>query len=830
MNKKINFLKQKNNSLKMTYKKIILSKNIFLIILYIIKLTCQEPTISGQNFHRKTDFSFIPAQISLSDYFILGNCQSITNKCSIVPNYPRSRAFHSSVIYSTYSQEEANEMCPDNFCGPFCNYTDDSCESKYTYQGYPLPDITLGNYNFKGPNDTNCPNQCCDDSCEFCYRYINNAGVETFPNEEIMLVFGGLTNTNVTININGSNKDIVKECEDIIDNYKNIDKSSMTSDQQISLLYLVNNCGYEMTNELWSYNINRNKWDYVKPYIDSVEGTQQKPYPRYGHTAVIFEKIETSVYNRAFTRKYMLIYGGYSLYCQHSCSDMWIYEISYGPQRYYPNSYYSENPGTVTWETGNQWRRIYPSSDISPGPRVHHSMAIDSSNNYIYLFGGMTVDITTLKNVLINDLWRYSITGNVWEQLNPVGIYQITRPITYWDGTKVTINIEPEEYEKETDKVTTVLQINKESTMNGKFPTERAGCSLVYITLNGEGYLILYAGYSWEVNSIYNIQKQLDDMWVYSIKGNSWMEEFPNGNVNPEKRFFHCMISVGESKLLLYGGMNSDHVLNDVWLFNTNSNIWTQIIKENDESNIENWPFPAKAATLSKFSTGIIIYGGEIWKNSKEDILSYLNYSFIDNIKDEKTYFTIIDNLFILYSNICENNCSSNGECSYNRCICKSNYWGNSCENLYCPGTFCYTDPDIFTKQVCYHCSNNGNCLSNGKCECNEGFIGEDCSIQNCNNDCSGEPYGTCIVMKPQSQCYCNESLRRGGDDCSVVFCLNSCGVLGSCNENDGSCTCNGGYFGDDCSIYILDFRENGFFLKGNFFWAIILSFSFSIF
>ena len=64
----------------MTYKKILLSKNIFLIILYIIKLTCQEPTISGQNFYRKTDFSFIPAQISLSDYFILGNCQSITNK------------------------------------------------------------------------------------------------------------------------------------------------------------------------------------------------------------------------------------------------------------------------------------------------------------------------------------------------------------------------------------------------------------------------------------------------------------------------------------------------------------------------------------------------------------------------------------------------------------------------------------------------------------------------------------------------------------------------------------------------------------------------------
>jgi len=60
----------------------------------------------------------------------------------------------------------------------------------------------------------------------------------------------------------------------------------------------------------------------------------------------------------------------------HACSDMWIYEISYGPRRFYPNSYYTENPGTIFWERGNQWSRIYPSSDISPSPRVHHLILI----------------------------------------------------------------------------------------------------------------------------------------------------------------------------------------------------------------------------------------------------------------------------------------------------------------------------------------------------------------------------------------------------------------------------------------------------------------------
>ena len=58
--------------------------------------------------------------------------------------------------------------------------------------------------------------------------------------------------------------------------------------------------------------------------------------------------------------------------------------------------------------------------------------------------------------------------------MDPVGVYQITRSIAYWDGTHVTINID---YDKEIDKMTTVLQITKDSTSNGKFPI--IGCSIL---------------------------------------------------------------------------------------------------------------------------------------------------------------------------------------------------------------------------------------------------------------------------------------------------------------------------------------------------------------
>ena len=133
------------------------SKIQIFIILILLSITTEEPVIKNQIFYRKTNYTLLPSQITLSQYLSIGYCQSITNKCESIPIYPYPRAFHTSIIYSTYSQSESNEMCPDDSCGPFCNYTDDSCNLNITYQGYPLPDVSLRNYNFKGPNDTNCP-------------------------------------------------------------------------------------------------------------------------------------------------------------------------------------------------------------------------------------------------------------------------------------------------------------------------------------------------------------------------------------------------------------------------------------------------------------------------------------------------------------------------------------------------------------------------------------------------------------------------------------------------------------------------------------------------
>ena len=43
--------------------------------------------------------------------------------------------------------------------------------------------------------------------------------------------------------------------------------------------------------------------------------------------------------------------------------------------------------------------------------------------------------------------------------------------------------------------------------------------------------------------------------------------------------------------------------------------------------------------------------------------------------------------------------------------------------------------------------------------------------------------------------------LRRGGYDCSLVYCLNECTGHGECI--DGTCACADNYHGDDCSVFI---------------------------
>lgn len=305
-------------------------------------------------------------------------------------------------------------MCYGYKCGPICDKSDPSCFTGYSGDNEVY---NLGLKDFVGPDSPNCPNKCCSENDEYCFRMYDNTGNQIEYDKEMMLVFGGISQNQVILN----NQNIAKDCNiDISNEFK----QKYTEKELLDIISLMNNCGIEILNELWSYNISKDKWTYIKPYVDIFNKLEQKPKPRYGHASVYIELLDTTLPGKPILRKYMYMYGGYSIYCEYACNDMWKYEISYAPQRFYPNDNKSE------WKRGNVWSQIYVSSTKSPGSRIYHTMTTDDEFKYIYLFGGISFDNYNQKT-MNNDLWRYEIITNTWERIDILAITSITRNVMY---------------------------------------------------------------------------------------------------------------------------------------------------------------------------------------------------------------------------------------------------------------------------------------------------------------------------------------------------------------------------------------------------------------
>lgn len=161
----------------------------------------------------------------------------------------------------------------------------------------------------------------------------------------------------------------------------------------------------------------------------------------------------------------------------------------------------------------------------------------------------------------------------------------------------------------------------------------------------------------------------------------------------------------------------------------------------------------------------------------------------------------------------CIKNCSLHGVCRHGSCQCNDGYYGMDCSNTSCPGTYCTFD-DEDSVESCDHCCfsmdhhtendsyveglekypctsgnihySNGICDGFGKCICEPGFLGEDCSIRDCRYDCSG--HGYCSVEFPNSRCMCD--IGWYGMYCEKQFCLNNCSYPNGVCVN-GTCYCS---------------------------------------
>ncbi|KAK2830903.1 hypothetical protein Q5P01_018834 [Channa striata] len=81
----------------------------------------------------------------------------------------------------------------------------------------------------------------------------------------------------------------------------------------------------------------------------------------------------------------------------------------------------------------------------------------------------------------------------------------------------------------------------------------------------------------------------------------------------------------------------------------------------------------------------------------------------------------------------CPNECSDQGRCKDGKCICFPGFSGADCSESSCPGN-CnnngsgFARPDCATQTCPKDCSKKGQCMK-GRCVCQDGFTGQDCSL-----------------------------------------------------------------------------------------------------
>ena len=148
-------------------------------------------------------------------------------------------------------------------------------------------------------------------------------------------------------------------------------------------------------------------------------------------------------------------------------------------------------------------------------------------------------------------------------------------------------------------------------------------------------------------------------------------------------------------------------------------------------------------------------------------------------------------------SQLCPNLCSGHGQCSGDaqlRCQCHEGWYGNDCSLRECPkaGAWIgYSNSIDNVHNILAECSNMGKCDSNtGKCTCNPGFEGAACEKLSCPGSPKCGEFGRCISLRQAGMGYdgirlVNPSVNYNQWDSDRIF----------------GCLCDYGYNGYDCTL-----------------------------
>lgn len=239
------------------------------------------------------------------------------------------------------------------------------------------------------------------------------------------------------------------------------------------------------------------------------------------------------------------------------------------------------------------WELLTPTGE-GPPARWDHALLADERNGRLLVFGGR--DGTGAS---MNDLWSYDLAGGIWSPVDAVGpsprfgVAAAPLPdgsgfllFAGEDGATFFADLWSFDYDSDT---WTLLANGAEPG-----PSPRYGFGGAF---DAAGRFIVSHGFTFE--------GRFDDTWAFDRTTNTWSNITPE--TRPLPRCLHEVVAVGDgSQIVLYAGCSSGYgpcPQGDVWTFDTNTGLWSQLFPEVA-------PPPRSNPALIAEDSGVLLVGG----------------------------------------------------------------------------------------------------------------------------------------------------------------------------------------------------------------------------
>jgi hypothetical protein len=273
-------------------------------------------------------------------------------------------------------------------------------------------------------------------------------------------------------------------------------------------------------------------------------------------------------------------------------------------------------------------------------PKIHYSQEweclsfpIDNYNSTASVYGTSKVFYLGTNghingNYTGTNSWIFDNYTSKWKQLSSVTSPEIsefpsghsTYEISYAGNNKILLLIGynfPYGYDNTETWLFDLLTHEWATLTPDSFPSRRINFDLCYL---GNNKVLLFGGLDFDSLDIVN------DSWIFDSDSYEWTRVFPQ--TQPSIRQNHSLTTAGNNKAIMFGGRNHNGYLNDTWIFDLIENKWEKI---------EPLISPSKRLAQDICYTGdnkILLFGGIDSSGTKDDTwvfdIDSLNWSKIN--------------------------------------------------------------------------------------------------------------------------------------------------------------------------------------------------------